>query len=92
MKEETTDQGHEAKIEAEVEYLTQTPLESEEIAALPQAHKDYLLSRHGTLDLDPIPDMIDADPYNWPQWKVHIFYFVKVVQKRRPRKSQTSFL
>ncbi len=71
MKEETTDQGHKAKIEAEVEYLAQTPLESEEITALPQAHKDYLLSRHGTLDLDPIPDMNDADPYNWPQWKVH---------------------
>lgn len=33
-------------------------------------HRQYLLDRHGTIDLDPIPDMGDADPYNWPQWKV----------------------
>ncbi|KAL2816663.1 major facilitator superfamily domain-containing protein [Aspergillus granulosus] len=29
----------------------------------------YLLSRHGTLDLDPLPSMSDVDPYNWPAWK-----------------------
>lgn len=33
-------------------------------------HRQYLLNRHGTYDLDPVPDMGDADPYNWPQWKV----------------------
>lgn len=39
-------------------------------ARLPKAHRDYLLQRHGTLELDPIPGMGPADPYNWPEWKV----------------------
>lgn len=39
-------------------------------ARLPKAHRDYLLERHGTLELDPIPGMGPADPYNWPEWKV----------------------
>ncbi|KAJ6150721.1 hypothetical protein N7470_007315 [Penicillium chermesinum] len=39
------------------------------IASLPEEHREYLLARHGTLDLDPIPDMNDADPYNWPRWR-----------------------
>lgn len=33
-------------------------------------HQEYLLERHGTLELDPIPSMDPADPYNWPGWKV----------------------
>ncbi|KAI9373830.1 major facilitator superfamily domain-containing protein [Aspergillus egyptiacus] len=36
---------------------------------LSEQHQAYLLQRHGTLDLDPIPSMDPADPYNWPQWK-----------------------
>lgn len=40
-----------------------------EAAYLPQEHRDYLISRHGTLDLDPIPSADPADPYNWPEWK-----------------------
>ncbi|KAF5016584.1 hypothetical protein F66182_11692, partial [Fusarium sp. NRRL 66182] len=32
-------------------------------------HREYLLQRHGTLNLDPIPSADDADPYNWPVWK-----------------------
>lgn len=39
-------------------------------ARLPKAHRDYLLERHGTLELDPIPSMAPGDPYNWPEWKV----------------------
>lgn len=39
-------------------------------ARLPKAHRDYLMERHGTLELDPIPGMSPADPYNWPEWKV----------------------
>lgn len=39
-------------------------------AHFPKAHRDYLLERHGTLELDPIPGMGPADPYNWPEWKV----------------------
>nr|POE77569.1 efflux pump vrtl [Quercus suber] len=38
-------------------------------AALSQAHRDYLIKRHGTLDLDPIPSDDPADPYNWPKSK-----------------------
>lgn len=43
------------------------------VAALSEEHRQYLLARHGTLDLDPIPDMTDADPYNWSQGKVRHF-------------------
>ncbi|PLB48985.1 synaptic vesicle transporter [Aspergillus steynii IBT 23096] len=32
-------------------------------------HREYLLGRHGTLDLDPLPSPSSADPYNWPTWK-----------------------
>ncbi|CAP99479.1 putative transporter [Penicillium chrysogenum] len=38
-------------------------------ARLPKAHRDYLMERHGTLELDPVPGMSPADPYNWPEWK-----------------------
>lgn len=33
-------------------------------------HREYLLARHGTLDLNPLPSMDPADPLNWPGWKV----------------------
>eukprot|EP00136_Aspergillus_niger_P001056 XP_001389854.2 MFS multidrug transporter [Aspergillus niger CBS 513.88] len=36
---------------------------------LSESHKTYLLQRHGTLDLDPVPSMDPADPYNWPLLK-----------------------
>lgn len=47
-----------------------THIGDEEVAELTDAHREYLLRRHGTLLLDPIPDMSDADPYNWPQSRV----------------------
>lgn len=37
---------------------------------LSEPHREYLLQRHGTLELDPIPSPSGADPYNWPTWKV----------------------
>ncbi|KAL4923077.1 major facilitator superfamily domain-containing protein [Aspergillus undulatus] len=40
-------------------------------ASLSQAHREFLLQRHGTLDLDPLPSASNADPYNWPSWKKH---------------------
>lgn len=43
----------------------------EQSSYLPPEYRDYLISRHGTVDLDPLPDMTDADPYNWPKWKVN---------------------
>ncbi|KAL2813958.1 major facilitator superfamily domain-containing protein [Aspergillus granulosus] len=39
------------------------------ISGLSLAHREYLLNRHGTLDLDPLPSADDDDPYNWPTWK-----------------------
>ncbi|KAL1984502.1 hypothetical protein VTN96DRAFT_9101 [Rasamsonia emersonii] len=38
-------------------------------ADLSPEHREFLLQRHGTLDLDPIPAPDEADPYNWPVWK-----------------------
>jgi hypothetical protein len=43
---------------------------SDSPALLSESHKSYLIERHGTVDLDPIPSMDPADPYNWPSWKV----------------------
>lgn len=37
---------------------------------LSAAHTEYLVKRHGTAELDPLPGFGDADPYNWPKWKV----------------------
>jgi len=34
-------------------------------AGISQEHRDYLIQRHGTVDLDPIPTADPADPYNW---------------------------
>lgn len=39
---------------------------------LSEEHRQYLLARHGTLDLDPLPGPSDADPYNWSNSKVYI--------------------
>lgn len=38
-------------------------------SGITQEHRDYLLQRHGTLELDPIPSADPADPFNWPAWK-----------------------
>ncbi|EMC94446.1 hypothetical protein BAUCODRAFT_35666 [Baudoinia panamericana UAMH 10762] len=38
-------------------------------AHLSQEHRDYLMQRHGTLELSPLPSADPADPYNWPEWK-----------------------
>jgi hypothetical protein len=49
-----------------------TYLDPVEASHLSEEHRQYLLQRHGTLDLDPMPSMGDADPYNWPTWKVKL--------------------
>ncbi|KAI9708830.1 MAG: hypothetical protein M1820_003785 [Bogoriella megaspora] len=46
-----------------------TYIPTDAAANLPQEHRDYLIKRHGTLELDPIPSDDPADPYNWPEWK-----------------------
>lgn len=38
--------------------------------ALAPGHREYLLQRHGTVDLIPLPCQDPADPLNWPNWKV----------------------
>jgi hypothetical protein len=49
---------------------TATYLDRAAVSGLSQDHQQYLFQRHGTLELDPIPGIGGADPYNWPQWKV----------------------
>lgn len=63
-----------------------TYIEKDEAANISTEHHEYLVKRHGTADLDPIPAFGDADPYNWPQWKVCFqFYYVLMI---RPGRSQ----
>ncbi|KAF2089127.1 synaptic vesicle transporter [Saccharata proteae CBS 121410] len=46
-----------------------TYIEADDAAHLEPEHREYLLMRHGTLSLDPLPMADPADPYNWPAWK-----------------------
>jgi hypothetical protein len=39
-------------------------------------HREYLIARHGTTDLTPLPSMDPADPLNWPSWKKNINLFL----------------
>lgn len=45
------------------------PLEAADLS-ISAEHREYVLQRHGTLQLDPIPSADPADPLNWPGWKV----------------------
>lgn len=40
---------------------------------LPPDHRDFLLARHGTLQLTPLPSSDPRDPLNWPTWKKDIY-------------------
>ncbi|KAF2168890.1 hypothetical protein M409DRAFT_20904 [Zasmidium cellare ATCC 36951] len=44
---------------------------SSDTQSLTPEHREYLIQRHGTVDLDPLPDPNDKDPLNWPAWKKH---------------------
>lgn len=57
----------------------QAQVSSSELAAsrLSETHREYLLQRHGTLDLDPLPSALHTDPYNWPTWKVSMFIILE---------------
>ncbi len=57
-----------------------TYLDKEEVTHLSEAHRNYLIQKHGTIELEPIPTMSDADPYNWPVWKVStcLVYLLKI--------------
>lgn len=45
-------------------------LECIDMPEMTASHKEYLIARHGTLELDPMPSQDPADPLNWPRWKV----------------------
>lgn len=53
----------------DVETASEPGLLNEAAANITSEHRDYLIQRHGTVDLDPLPSADPADPYNWPQWK-----------------------
>ncbi|KAG7661564.1 uncharacterized protein J8A68_004933 [[Candida] subhashii] len=36
---------------------------------LDEDHEQYLISRHGSVQLDPLPSADPEDPLNWPDWK-----------------------
>jgi hypothetical protein len=67
---DTISKGYDEKQDASLELgQRSTYINTGAAAGLSQDHRDYLIQRHGTLDLDPIPSADPADPYNWPQWK-----------------------
>jgi hypothetical protein len=55
-----------------VENLDTIPTQATAMSRLTAAHREYLLQRHGTFELDPIPGMGGADPYNWQSWMVKL--------------------
>lgn len=74
QEEETMAAGGEALREHSSEIaekdIDMTTLEDGPSKDLTAEHREYLLSRHNTLDLIPLPTMDPADPLNWPSWKV----------------------
>ncbi|RFU33790.1 hypothetical protein B7463_g2535, partial [Scytalidium lignicola] len=59
-------------IEKEHAFAAGQHLENGKAGDLSPEHRDYLLARHGTLDLEPLPSMDPADPLNWPSWKKNV--------------------
>lgn len=56
---------------------------------LSEDHKAYLLQRHGTLELDPLPGYGDADPYNWTTSKVSLLRLSSYYSAKSSRKLST---
>ncbi|KAK2777456.1 hypothetical protein FQN53_002229 [Emmonsiellopsis sp. PD_33] len=63
----TLEKGKAESPEASI-HLERAPEEPQ----LSDAHREYLLARHGRLDLNPLPSMHPEDPLNWPQWKKNV--------------------
>ncbi|KAI0521827.1 major facilitator superfamily domain-containing protein [Xylaria bambusicola] len=42
---------------------------SQSRSSISEAHRQYVIERHGTDQLAPFPDYSDEDPYNWPRSK-----------------------
>lgn len=62
--------AHEHRVAGKDHALDGIELESGNPEGISNEHRDYLISRHGTADLIPLPTMDPADPLNWPAWKV----------------------
>ena len=64
------------QVEQEVKDLetcsSQVEMAEDTMEPLSRAHLEYLVERHGTSALDPVPSMDPADPLNLPTWKVGI--------------------
>lgn len=50
--------------------------ENVESGVLRTSHREFLLARHGTLDLVPLPSEFPEDPLNWPSWRKNINLFM----------------
>ncbi|ETS86270.1 hypothetical protein PFICI_00098 [Pestalotiopsis fici W106-1] len=62
---------------ANVDVITEAGPEVEnKTGVLDPEHRDYLLSRHKTLELHPFPSRDPADPLNWPDWKKNLNLFL----------------
>jgi hypothetical protein len=44
-------------------------IENPQISTISDNRNKYILMRHGTLELDPLPSSSPRDPLNWPTWK-----------------------
>jgi hypothetical protein len=36
-------------------------------------HTSYLIARHGTTQLDPLPSTNPLNPLNWPKWRKNVY-------------------
>lgn len=59
----------EQKSASDIEKLTLSHDEIIQPQALTSEHYDFLMKRHGSVQLDPLPSNDIADPLNWPDWK-----------------------
>ncbi|GAD96717.1 predicted protein [Paecilomyces variotii No. 5] len=53
-------------------------IEDNNSGAQSREHEQFILRRHGTLNLDPVPSASPDDPLNWPTWKKNIQIFMVV--------------
>lgn len=69
--ESELESGH--AVGTDPKYAPQTvDLEEKRDLDISLEHREYILQRHGTLELSPFPSASAADPLNWPSWKVKI--------------------
>lgn len=55
----------EKQIDSQTNSLTSSDNVESPTSLLTEEHKQYLISKHGTFELEPIPSMNDDDPLNW---------------------------